>query len=141
MIVKNEEKTIERCLNSVAHVMDEIIIVDTGSTDRTKHLCRKYTDKIYDFEWIDDFSAARNYSYSLATGDYIMWLDADDIILPEDIVKLQELKSTLDKDIDIVMMKYVTGMDINGDITFSYFRERLSKREKNIDGRSRFMST
>lgn len=130
MIVKNEEKTIERCLNSVAHVMDEIIIVDTGSTDRTKHLCRKYTDKIYDFEWIDDFSAARNYSYSLATGDYIMWLDADDIILPEDIVKLQELKSTLDKDIDIVMMKYVTGMDINGDITFSYFRERLSKREK-----------
>jgi len=130
MIVKNEEKTIERCLNSVAHIMDEIIIVDTGSTDKTKELCKKYTDKVYDFEWIDDFSAARNYSYSLATKDYIMWLDADDILLPEEAEKLQELKASLSKDIDIVMMKYATGVDINGNISFSYYRERLSKREK-----------
>ena len=58
MIVKNEERVLERCLQSLQGLMDEIIIVDTGSTDRTKEIAKKYTDKIYDFTWIDDFSAA-----------------------------------------------------------------------------------
>ena len=60
MIVKNEEKVLARCLDSIADLMDEIIIVDTGSSDNTKEIAKKYTDKIYDFAWIDDFSAARN---------------------------------------------------------------------------------
>lgn len=128
MIVMNEEKTIERCLNSVVEIVDEIIIVDTGSTDSTKELCSKYTDKIYDFQWIDDFSAARNYSYSFATKDYILWLDADDILLPKDIVKFLELKTSLSKGIHLVMMKYALGYDLKGNITFSYYRERLTKR-------------
>ena len=64
MIVKNEEKVLARCLDSIADLMDEIIIVDTGSSDNTKEIAKKYTDKIYDFAWIDDFSAARNYSFS-----------------------------------------------------------------------------
>lgn len=63
MIVKNEEKVLARCLDSIADLMDEIIIVDTGSSDNTKEIAKKYTDKIYDFAWIDDFSAARNYSF------------------------------------------------------------------------------
>ena len=124
MIVKNEEKTIERCLNSVRNIMDEIIIVDTGSTDRTKELCLKYTDKIYDFKWIENFAAARNHAFSFATMDYIMWLDADDILLPEDNIKLLELKKSLSKDIDVVMMKYATGLDSKGNVIFSYYRER-----------------
>lgn len=129
MIVKNEEKTIERCLNSVIKIADEIIIVDTGSTDRTKELCLKYTDKVYDFKWIDDFSAARNYSYSFATKDYILWLDADDILLPDDILKFMELKKNLSKGIHVVMMKYATGYDFKGNVSFSYYRERLTKRQ------------
>lgn len=128
MIVKNEELTIERCLNSVARVVDEIIIVDTGSTDRTKELCLKYTNKVYDFQWINDFSAARNFSYDLATKDYILWLDADDILLPEDIIKFVELKKTLSKEIHVIMMRYATGHDNKGNIIFSYYRERLTKR-------------
>ncbi|MDD2208634.1 MAG: glycosyltransferase, partial [Bacilli bacterium] len=64
MIVKNEEKNIENCLKSCHQLFDEIIIVDTGSTDQTKKIVSKYTDKIYDFKWINDFSAARNYSFS-----------------------------------------------------------------------------
>ena len=128
MIVKNEELTIERCLNSVANIVDEIIIIDTGSTDRTKELCSKYTDKIYDFKWIDDFSAARNYSYSFATMDYILWLDADDILLPEDNIRFRELKKELNTNTNVVMMKYNTGMDMRGNTVFSYYRERLSKR-------------
>ncbi len=131
MIVKDEEKTIERCLNSVRNIVDEIIIVDTGSTDRTKELCLKYTDKVFDFKWIEDFAAARNHAFSCATMDYIMWLDADDILLPEDNIKFLELKQSLSKDVDVVMMKYATGLDSKGNVIFSYYRERLSKREKN----------
>jgi glycosyltransferase involved in cell wall biosynthesis len=129
MIVKNEEASIERCLNSVSNAVDEIIIVDTGSTDRTKELCAKYTDKIYDFEWIDDFSAARNYSYSFASKDCILWMDADDILLPEDNVKFLELKRTLDPSVTAVMIKYHTGTDLRGNTVFTYYRERLTRRE------------
>ena len=64
MIVKNEEKILTRCLDSVADLVDEIVIVDTGSTDATKKIAANYTDKIYDFTWVDDFSAARNFAFS-----------------------------------------------------------------------------
>ena len=84
MIVKNEELVLGRCLDSVKNLMDEIIIVDTGSTDKTKEIASLYTNKIYDFPWINDFAAARNFSFSKATKDYIMWLDADDVLLYED---------------------------------------------------------
>ncbi|TCP19985.1 glycosyl transferase family 2 [Scopulibacillus darangshiensis] len=60
MIVKNEEAVICRCLDSVKDLVDEINIVDTGSTDRTKEIIKQYTDRIFDFAWIDDFAAARN---------------------------------------------------------------------------------
>ena len=69
MIVKNEETVLSRCLDSIASLVDEIIIVDTGSTDKTKSIAAKYTTHIYSFSWIDDFSAARNYSFSKATMD------------------------------------------------------------------------
>lgn len=132
MIVKNEENTLERCLKSVQDIADEIIVVDTGSTDRTMEIASKFTNKIYEFSWIDDFSKARNYSFSKATKDYILWLDADDIILPEDKVKFINIKETLTSDVDAVMMKYNTGFDSQGKVTFSYYRERLSKRSRNF---------
>jgi len=131
MIVKNEEDTLSKCLDSVQSIVDEIIIVDTGSTDQTKRVASMYTDKIYDFEWIDDFSAARNYSFSLATKDYILWLDADDVLLEDDQKKFLELKQTLPPEVDSVMMKYNTGFDNEGNVTFSYYRERLVRRSKN----------
>lgn len=129
MIVKDEEKVLERCLSSVCDIVDEIIIVDTGSTDKTKDIAKKFTDKVYNFKWIDDFSKARNYSFSKATKDYIMWLDADDIILEEDRKKLKELK--LNDKVDIYFMKYNIGFDEDENVTFSYYRERILKRQKN----------
>lgn len=127
MIVKNEERVIERCLSSVCRAVDEIIIVDTGSSDKTKIIASQFTEKIYDFEWNDDFSAARNFSFSKATGDYIFWLDADDVLLEEDLNKFIKLKNTLDLSADIVMMKYNTAFDEGGNPVFSFFRERLIK--------------
>lgn len=125
MIVKNEEETLSVCLNSVKAFVDEIVIVDTGSTDRTKEVAKQFTDLVYDFTWIDDFSAARNFAFSKGSCDYLMWLDADDIILEEDLNKLLSLKETLASDVDVVMMKYHTAFDDNGNPTFSYYRGRL----------------
>lgn len=127
MIVKNEEDTISRCLNSVKEAFDEIIIVDTGSTDRTKEIASHFTDKIYDFKWVDDFSKARNFSFSFATGDYIMWLDADDIMTHDNLQKLISLKEKLDGSIDVVMANYLVAFDEENSPTFSYYRERIVK--------------
>lgn len=130
MIVKNEEEVLARCLNCVKQFADEIIIVDTGSSDRSKDIAKLYTDKVYDFIWCDDFSKARNYSFSKATMDYCMWIDADDVVLDEDIEKIKQLKTTLDPLTSIVMLKYHTAFDEEGNPTFTYYRERIVKREE-----------
>jgi hypothetical protein len=135
MIVKDEEDVLAQCLTSVKGVADEIVIVDTGSADRTKEIAAKFTNKVYDFDWIDDFSAARNFSFSLATADYILWLDADDVLLPEDRIKFEALKKNIPPDVGAVMMKYNTGFDAQGNVTFSYYRERLTKRALNFQWR------
>ncbi len=132
MIVKDEEEVLARCINSAQEVVDEIIIVDTGSTDKTKEIASKFTDKIYDFEWIDDFSAARNFAFSKATKEYIFWLDADDLIPEEDIEKFKDLKDTLDNSVDSVTMLYNLGFDEKGNVTFSLRRNRLVKRTNNF---------
>ncbi|MBV4421995.1 glycosyltransferase family 2 protein [Clostridium tyrobutyricum] len=80
MIVKNEEKILDRCLLSVKDYSDEIIIVDTGSSDKTKDIAYKYTDKVFDYDWCNDFSKARNFSISKAENDWILVLDADEIV-------------------------------------------------------------
>ena len=68
MILKNEVEEMELCLNSVRELVDEIIIVDTGSEDGTKQTAEQFTDQIYDFQWGDDFAAARNFSFARASG-------------------------------------------------------------------------
>lgn len=80
MIVKDEEALLSRCLNSVSGIADEIIIVDTGSTDRTKQIAADYNAKIYEYTWINDFAAARNESLRHATGKWILVLDADEYL-------------------------------------------------------------
>lgn len=132
MIVKNEEATIERCLLSAEGIADEIIIVDTGSTDKTKEIVSKFTDKIYDFEWIHDFAAARNYAFSQATQEYILWLDADDVFLAADRELFLNLKTTLSREITVVSMLYNLGFDQYGKVAFQRRRNRLVKRERNF---------
>lgn len=125
MIVKNEEMVLDRCLKCVRQFADEIVIVDTGSTDRTIEIAKKYTKNVFCFEWQNDFSSARNYSISLAHGNYIMWIDADDTIDKKNIKKLQQLKENLQY--ETYMLKYVVAFDSNGAPTFEFFRERILK--------------
>ncbi len=131
MIVKNEEHNIGRCLSSVKDLFDEIVIVDTGSTDRTKEIVAQYTDKIYDFEWINDFAAARNFAFSKGTKDYLMWLDADDIIKDSNKEKFLNVKKFLGEtpECQWVTMIYQIAHDKEGNPLYSYKRERIIKRE------------
>ncbi len=87
MIAKNEEKFLEKCLNSVKSIADEIIIVDTGSTDKTKEIAKKFNAKVYDFKWNNDFSKARNFSIRKAAKSWILVLDADETINKKDLIK------------------------------------------------------
>ncbi|MBW7475172.1 glycosyltransferase [Paenibacillus oenotherae] len=130
MIVKNEEETLGRCLGSVAQHIDEIIIVDTGSTDGTVAVARQFTDRIHHFAWIDDFAAARNYAFSLATSDYILWLDSDDIFREKDREQFKALLQTLDPAVDSVSMPYILSTDEFGNSTSVIRRNRLVKRAK-----------
>ena len=129
MIIKNEEDVLERALQSVQDVVDEIIIVDTGSSDSSKTIAQKYTEHVYDFLWCDDFAKARNFSFSKATQDYCMWLDADDVLLEKDKQEFLNLKKTLTLETDVVMMKYNTAFHEDGHPTMTFYRERLLKRE------------
>lgn len=108
MIVKNEENVLKRCLDSVYDLVDEIVIVDTGSSDSTKEIAQKYTDKIYDFEWIHDFSAARNFSFSKCTKDYIYVADADEYLDENNRIQFKLLKENMITEIEIVQMMYET---------------------------------
>ncbi|WP_058303869.1 glycosyltransferase [Gorillibacterium timonense] len=128
MIVKNEEEALGKCLESVQGIADEINIIDTGSTDRTKELAETFKCRIFDYKWHDDFSAARNFAFDQATKDYILWLDADDVLLEEDRLAFLALKGKLDSGVDSVMMHYVLATDNNGKPTISLKRNRLVRR-------------
>lgn len=91
MIVKNEERHLARCLLNVQPAVDEIIIADTGSTDSTKNIALAFGAKVFDFPWTNDFSAARNQSLAKASGDWILVLDADEVISPLDHTALKQL--------------------------------------------------
>ncbi len=106
MIVRNEEKFLENCLNSIKAVADEIIIVDTGSTDHTVEIAHSFTDKIYFHPWQDSFSEARNHYLDYATGEWIFQIDADEELVQEDIPNL--LKALDDKGIDAIMVQIIS---------------------------------
>lgn len=129
MIVKNEERVLRRCLDSLSGLMDEIILVDTGSTDRTKEIAGEYSCKIYDFEWVDDFAAARNFSFSKAEMDYIYVADADEVIDETNRERFRSLKQCILPEIDIVQMLYTNQLQYNTTYNFNEeYRPKLFKR-------------
>lgn len=132
MIVKNEERILTRCLDTIADLVDEVIIVDTGSTDNTRQIAGKYTDKIYDFEWVHDFSAARNFAFSKASCDYIYSADADEVLNEENRQKFMQLKQTLLPEIEIVQMYY--GNQLSFGTIYNFDKEYRPKLFKRLRG-------
>ena len=129
MIVKNEENTLRPCQDSHKGLYDELIIVDTGSADKTKDIALEYTDKVFDFTWVDDFSEARNFAFSKATMDYIYSADADETIDEANRKQFALLKEVLMPEVEIVQMRYGNQLE-NGSV-YNYdeeLRPKLFKR-------------
>ncbi len=134
MIVKNEAAILSRCLDSLQGIYDELIIVDTGSTDRTVEIAKSYTDKVYSFPWVNDFSAARNESLRHATSDYLYVVDADEVLTPEGRKLLSEYKNHLleKENPDIVQMYYTNQLSFN--TVYNYDEELRPKLYKRSAG-------
>ena len=127
IITKNEAEHLEKCLSALKPYPFEIIVTDTGSTDNSKEVALKYTDKVYDFEWINNFSAARNFTISRASHNVILSLDTDEFIKDIDLEKLEQLIQNNPKYVgSIEMLNY---FEDNGTIRYQTARlDRLFNR-------------
>ena len=114
MIVKNEEDKLTKCLSSISSCVDETIIVDTGSTDKTVSIAKGLGARVINTQWDNDFSKARNLSLEHATGDWIIWMDGDDILSKESISKVLELKRTAPDRAYIFNVTCLQGEKIEG---------------------------
>jgi glycosyltransferase involved in cell wall biosynthesis len=137
MIARNSADVIERTLQAASQVCDEIVVVDTGSTDFTKDICAKYGAKVYDFEWVDDFAAARNYALSKVTGDWAMWLDTgDEIKAPTlkaiaDLKKMPIFQSSDPSSADVIWMTINRKLNADGSPMFSFVVPRIVRMSAN----------
>lgn len=123
IIMKNEEKNIEECLKRIKPYGFEIVVVDTGSTDKSKEIAYKYTDKVYDFKWIDDFSAARNFAAEKAENDIIFALDCDEFA---ESIDVKEIERTITKNKDSILCPLrINLLERNGENIKEY--ERISR--------------
>ena len=128
MIVKNEETCLERCLKSIKGV-DEIIICDTGSTDKTIKIAKKYTNKVFtNYKWEESFCKARNYALSKSTGDWVLSIDADETLEPDGLKKIRKgiefAENHSQKTINVIMVANISGEE--------FLFPRLFKRCKEV---------
>lgn len=128
IIAKDNEKTLPALLQSLKGSVDEIILVDTGSTDSTKSIAQDFGCLVFDFVWCDDFSAARNFAYSKCSGDWIMWVDTDDVVRNADIIKTLVAQVDSDKTIDAIVLPYEYITDKNGNVINEQYRIRLTRK-------------
>jgi len=131
IIVKNEEHNLPRLLKSVEGCFDEICITDTGSTDKTVEIAESFGAKVSHFTWCFDFAKARNYNFSQATGEYIMWLDADDVLETKE--KFILWRDTCLKLSDYYLAKYDYTSNEKGHAVCSFFRERIIKNNYGME--------
>lgn len=127
MIVRDAEETLELALNSIARRVDELVVVDTGSTDQTRELARRFTDTVYSYPWRDHFGDARQYALAQCTGDWTVFLDADDELVGAET--LRPLVEQAPDHIGMYLLRYITGRTPDGEVTQEFWRERVVRRE------------
>ena len=131
MIVKNEEKHLGYALKAIQDLVDEIIIVDTGSTDRSKEIAARFTSKIFDFKWCDDFSAARNEALKHSSGDWILILDADEMIPKENHFLIEEALNNWNiQGYKILTKNYSNESNVSGFVAWDDSEEERKKISK-----------
>ena len=130
ILTKNEEKNIGRCLQNIAPYVDEIVIVDGFSEDKTVEIARKYTDKIYQKEFSGSFAVERNYSIEQSTGDWIFIMDADEVCEKSLLAKLRELTNQNKYDAYSFLRKDVTPEGKVVEYDYPEINVRLAKRDK-----------
>lgn len=134
LIVKNEEHNVERCLESVVDLTEDIIVVDTGSTDKTIPLCKCYGAKVIEYEWKNDFSDARNKSLEYANGEWILFLDADECLVEESILKIKSIignpKNNQFKGYYVRLVNVVSNQEIGDSVVFRLFKNDKDHRFK-----------
>lgn len=137
MIVKNEEKNIRQALSWAKTIVKEQIVVDTGSTDNTVEIARSMGAKIFYFDWCDDFSAAKNFAVEQASGDWIVFLDADEYCTLQDTAKIPEIIQTMEKQFppaerpDVIRATWAQLND-KGDVFSVSEQDRIFRNRKDI---------
>jgi hypothetical protein len=132
MIVRDEESLIGRLLENAASVCEELIVIDTGSTDRTRTIAEAQGATVHEIAWRDDFGTARNASFAWCTRPWILWLDADDVLPQETKDVIHGLKGWLHDNVDAVVGPYHYRIEIDGTVLLKTPRERLIRRESGL---------
>jgi tetratricopeptide (TPR) repeat protein len=136
MIVKDEEEMLPRALEAAGPAVDEIIVVDTGSTDRTVEIAESFGARVLHHEWTGDFAAARNVSLEAATGDWIVWLDADEVLVGEDAAELRKLPGQTWREAFYLVETNFTGDIEDGTaVTHNALRVFRNRPEYRFEGR------
>lgn len=132
MIAKNEEKNIERCINSYKEIVDEIIVVDTGSADNTIAIAKKLGAKVFNYNWKDDFAAAKNYALSKAIGDWIIFLDADEYFDEECTKNIKNVLKRIGTKYNCIACQIKNIDKGKNQIINSFLNIRILKKDPNI---------
>jgi glycosyltransferase involved in cell wall biosynthesis len=136
MIVKDEEEMLPRCLAAVKDAVDEMIVVDTGSTDRTVEIAESFGAKVLHHEWTGDFAEARNVSFEAASGDWVIYLDADEVLVTEDVERLRELTSRTWREAFYLVETNFTGDLADGEaLNHNALRVFRNRAEYRFEGR------
>jgi glycosyltransferase involved in cell wall biosynthesis len=132
MIVKDEEDSLADVLADARAFCDELVVADTGSSDRTRQVAADAGARVIEVPWTDDFAAARNAALDACTGDWVLWLDADDRVPPDSQHAFATVVADLDDDVDAVLTPYHYAFDARGQCSFTVVRERVLRRDAGL---------
>lgn len=137
LTLRGQVPAVENCLRSCCRCFDEIVVADAGASGEAGHIARRFADRYFHYDWNGDCAAARNFAFSKASCDYIMWLDPEDVLLPADERRLWRLRHSLPPDTDAVVMRHDIGFDTQGYTNVIDWPVRMVRRQAGLLWRGR----